>query len=115
MVQNLWRDEQGAVGSAELLLIMTIMVIGVVVGMKSFRDAAVTEFADLAQALANLDQSYSYGALTVVIGDTTVTTAPAFFADEADFCDSASDTDTSMAGSKCIDVGVPAVTESGGP
>jgi hypothetical protein len=98
MVQNLWRDEQGAVGSAELLLIMTIMVIGVVV----------------AQALANLDQSYSYGALTVVIGDTTVTTAPAFFADEADFCDSASDTDTSMAGSKCIDVGVPAVTESGG-
>jgi Flp pilus assembly pilin Flp len=112
MFRRLWHDEHGAVGSAELVLIMTIMAVGVLVGMKSFRDAAVTEFADMAQALANLDQSYSYPALTVVIGDTTLTTTPSYFADQLDFCDTEGAGDPTI-GSKCVNVGIAAVGEGG--
>ena len=57
--QRLWRCEQGSVGSAELVFLVTILAIGLVVAAKSLRDAAVTELADFAQSIANLDQSYN--------------------------------------------------------
>ena len=105
MFGRLWNDEHGVVGSAEMVLIMTIMTIGVVVGMKSFRDAAVTEFADLAQALANLDQSYSFSALEVSFGGTTLTTAASWFNDQPDFCDTVG-VESPTAAERCINVGV---------
>lgn len=115
MSRRLWHDETGGVGSAELVLIMTIMTIGMVVGMKTFRDAAVTEFADLAQALSELDQSYSFGAQTLSYDGTTLTTTASWFTDQPDFCDTQLDQDEGERGSKGITVAAPARSEYGGP
>lgn len=102
MFRRFWNDEQASVGSAEIVMIMTIMTIGVVVGMKSFRDSTVTEFADWAQALGNLNQSYSFEGLAIPWGDSTLTTARSFFNDTVDFCDTVNATTAE----RCIEVGV---------
>jgi len=83
MFQRLWKDEAGAVISAEIVLVATILVIGMVVGLKSVRDSVVTELADIAQAIANIDQSYSYSG---ILGHAAQTTG-SYFHDQADFCD----------------------------
>lgn len=94
--QRLWSEEQGAIVSAEIMLVATILVIGVVVGLKSVRDSVVTELADVAQALANVNQSYSYSGTS----GHHAFTAGGHFADRADFCDQQ---DSSDAGnSKCV-------------
>ncbi|MCL4201541.1 MAG: hypothetical protein KJ000_03550 [Pirellulaceae bacterium] len=104
MFQRLWKDEAGAVISAEIVLVATILVIGMVVGLKSVRDSVVTELADIAQAIANIDQSYSYSG---ILGHAAQTTG-SYFNDQADFCDA---TETAVhtdplgtANSKCVQV-----------
>jgi len=60
MLMRLWRDESGAILSAELVLLMTVLVIGMVVGVKSMGSAVMSELADVGAAVGELDQSYSY-------------------------------------------------------
>lgn len=60
---KLWNDEAGAVLSAELVLVLTIVVIGVLVGLKALQAAVVTELTDVAGAVGSLNQSYSYGGI----------------------------------------------------
>jgi Flp pilus assembly pilin Flp len=101
MLSRLWKEEAGAIVSAEIVLIMTILVIGMIVGLKSVRDSVVTELADVAQAFANLDQSYSFSATS---GHHAYTSG-ASFTDVADFCDTPSNSDDSCtSGSKCIHI-----------
>ena len=96
MFSRLWAEETGAVVSAEIMLVASILVIGVIVGLKSVRDAVVTELADVAQALSNVNQSYSYSGTA---GHHAFTGGGAF-SDLADFCDTR---DVSDAGnSKCV-------------
>ena len=112
LAQQLARDEAGSVNSAELVMIITLLAIGLIVGMKSFRDSAVTEFADLAQGLSNLNQSYSISAITVNLGAAgTITTASSFFTDAPDFCDTSNDSDAGASGSKCVNVCIAAEAE----
>jgi hypothetical protein len=59
MLKNLWNDEIGALLSAEFILLATILVIGAVVGLRAVQEAIVTELADVAQAVAQVNQSYS--------------------------------------------------------
>ncbi len=114
MWRKLLRDEHGSVNSAELMLIITLLAIGLLVGMKSFRDSTVTEFADMAQALANLNQSYTYSAMTVDLGDGGIlTTASSSFTDTPDFCDTSDDVDVGESGSKCVNVCIAAVAGEG--
>lgn len=89
MLKKLWNDEAGAVVSAEIMLVATILVIGMVVGLKSVRDAVLTELADVGQAISQVDQSYSYSG---VDGHAAATTGSAFL-DIQDFCDTAADED----------------------
>ena len=93
----LWKDETGAIVSAEIMLVATILVIGVIVGLKSVRDSVVTELADVAQAFANVNQSYSYSG----VAGHHAFTAGGLFTDLSDFCDSSSSTDPGQA-SKCV-------------
>lgn len=60
-MKSLWMDESGAVVSAELIIILTILVCGTVVGFTTLRDALVTELGDVANAIGSLNQSYSFG------------------------------------------------------
>lgn len=59
LAAQLWRDERGFVQSAELVLIGTLAVIGLIVGLAAFRDGAVQELGDSGVAVGQLDQSYS--------------------------------------------------------
>lgn len=58
------KGQAGFIVSAELVLIATILVIGLVVGMVAIRDAMTGEMADVAEAIGNLDQSYSFDGIS---------------------------------------------------
>ena len=58
--QNLWNDQAGFVVSIELVLIATIAVIGLITGMSAVRDGVVSELSDVAGAVQDMNQSYSY-------------------------------------------------------
>jgi Flp pilus assembly pilin Flp len=60
MWKSLWQDECGAVISAELVLVLTILVIGVIVGLSEVAAAVNTELNDVSNAIGALDQSYFF-------------------------------------------------------
>ncbi|MBL8829844.1 MAG: hypothetical protein JNM18_22890 [Planctomycetaceae bacterium] len=89
-LNRLWNEQDGAIVSAEIMLVGTLLVIGVIVGLKSVRDSVVTELADIAQALDNTSQSYWYGGSQNAYGGTSA----------ASYSDNAYQNGTSA---KCID------------
>ena len=58
-MRKLFNDEAGFVISAELVLVLTIAVLGMVVGLASVRDAINAELVDLSNAFGAIDQTYS--------------------------------------------------------
>lgn len=56
---SLWRDERAYVHAAELILISTIAIIGLLVGLAAYRDAVVSELDDTGSAIGSLNQSYN--------------------------------------------------------
>jgi Flp pilus assembly pilin Flp len=60
MVRNFFNDENGFVVSAELVLVATLLVIGLIVGMSEIQHAVVQEMNDVAEAIGSLNQSYFY-------------------------------------------------------
>lgn len=54
------KKQAGFIVSAELVLIATILVIGLIVGMVTIRNAMTAEMDDVAEALGALDQSYTF-------------------------------------------------------
>jgi len=95
MLRKLWNDEAGAIVSAEIVLVATILVIAMVTGLASLRDAVVTELADVGAAIGNMDQSYTVGGIVAH----SAAVASSGFADASDFCDTAGVTTTN---SRCM-------------
>jgi len=58
------KKEAGFIVSAELVLVATILVIGLIVGMVAIRDALTAEMHDVAEAIGSLDQSYAFDGIT---------------------------------------------------
>lgn len=58
MLQKLWNDECGLIISAELVLVLTICVLGVIVGLSQVVVAVNEELLDVAHAIGSLNQSY---------------------------------------------------------
>ncbi len=83
VLQRLWSDEAGFIVSAELVLIATITVIGLIVGLVHIRDSVVGELADIAEAIGRTDQTYQYDGLA----SAHATVDGARFTDVADLCD----------------------------
>ena len=81
--QQLWNDQSGAVVSLEIVLAATILGIGVITGLSSLRDAAITELADVAGAVAWLDQSYHLHG----VKSHSASTASTWHHDLRDYCD----------------------------
>ena len=50
----------GAMQVTEYLLMGTIVSLGVIVGLVSYRDSIVLEYGDVATAFKRIDQSYTY-------------------------------------------------------
>lgn len=86
--KKLWGDESGFIVSTDLILISSILVIGLLVGLVSVRDQIVQEFGDMAVAVGNLNQSYSFAGhnVTLVSHSTTYTftVAGSNFTDQSD-------------------------------
>lgn len=60
MRRNFWNDETGFIISAELVLVATLLVIGMVVGLSEVQHAVVQELNDVADAIGALNQSYFF-------------------------------------------------------
>ena len=58
LFRRLATDEAGLILSAELVIILTVAVLGMVVGLVSVQHAVLSEFADLGLAFQSLNQSY---------------------------------------------------------
>jgi len=128
-IRKLWSDDAAFVVSADLILISTILVIGVLVGLVTLRDQVVQELGDLATAVGNLNQSYSFAGSTVTVTDRkgtattdddedlTFTVAGSSFADKTDLGETGTDeganTDPPNAAPAGIDLSVGATTGEG--
>jgi hypothetical protein len=58
------KKQAGFIVSAELVLIATILVIGLIVGMVAIRDAVTAEMGDVAEAIGAIDQSYIFDGIS---------------------------------------------------
>ena len=108
LVQRLWNDEAGFIVSAELVLIATVLVIGMLVGLVTIRDQVVQELGDVADAISEIDQSYSYSG---VVGHAS-STSGTIFNDTHDFCETPGGSDQ-VPGSEpqCIEINAVAPTQ----
>lgn len=87
VLKSIWIDDVGFIVSIELILIATIMVIGLITGFTAVRDAVVCELSDVAGAIQDLNQSYSFNGVTGHSGNT----AGSDFLDARDWCDDRED------------------------
>ncbi len=82
---QLLNDENGFVVSAELVLISTIAILGLVVGLSEVSHAVNNELEDVASAVGSMNQSFYVKGLH---SDGKGCTAGSRFHDETDTCDS---------------------------
>jgi len=87
LLRQIWKDEAGFVVSTELVLVATILVIGMVVGLATVRDAVVQELEDVALAIGNINQSYTYSG----VSGCNSGTAGSDFQDALDACEASED------------------------
>ena len=89
VLNTLWNDESGVILSAELVLVCTILVLGLLVGMVELQCAIVGELSDLASAFGNLNQSYNHSGFGSSKGANQfkARTYGAAYTDRADTCD----------------------------
>jgi len=108
LVKRFANDDHGFVVSSELVLILTIGVIGLIVGLDSVQNAVVEELADIAAAVGSLNQSYTYTGFNVTgtgMG-LDLSTKGSSFADYKDANDAAG---SSGGVSQSINITAPAV------
>lgn len=87
LTNTLWNDQAGFIVSIELILISTIAIIGLITGMTAVRDAVVSELSDVAGAVQDLNQSYSFNGVT----GHSASTSGSDFIDATDHCDDPDD------------------------
>jgi len=90
MLRTLLNDEAGFIISAELVLVATIVVIGLIVGLSEIQHALNAELNDVADAIGKLDQSYSYSGFSKknnTKGGVGAYTRGSQFQDTIDECD----------------------------
>lgn len=61
LLTALYRDDAGFVASAELVLVATIVVIGLIVGLCEVSTSVNHELKDCGSAFGAFNQSYSFG------------------------------------------------------
>ena len=68
MLRALLNDEVGFVVSAELVLIATVLVIGLIVGLSEVQHSVVAELNDVADGIGSVNQGFYYGGLSAKKG-----------------------------------------------
>jgi len=87
MLKSLLRDEAGAVISAELVLVLTIVVIGVIVGLSEVAVAINTELNDISNAIGALDQSFFFTGFHAINDKVKSAVSGSRFVDVHEECD----------------------------
>lgn len=90
MLLKLWNDEAGFIVSAELVLVATILVIGMIVGLSEVQHAVVSELNDVGDAIGSINQTYGYTGFSAqkdVGGGLKSFTVGSRFNDFGDDCD----------------------------
>lgn len=87
MLRAFWSDDNGFLISAELILIATMLVIGLIVGLIELQASIIHELRDVACAIGSINQSYSYPGASTNKGHHTVKVAGSSFTDVVDDCD----------------------------
>lgn len=64
-----WRDDAGFIVSAELVLLGTLLVVGLITGLACVQEALIGEYQDVAGAIRSLDQSYAYSGMQGCVGE----------------------------------------------
>jgi hypothetical protein len=106
-MSQLWKDEAAFVVSADLVLVSSILVLGLLVGLVSLRDQIVQEFGDVGAAIAVLQQSYSWAG----VEGHTASVGGSVWTDTTDLCDEDPDSNTFFEEPLCMNVLVDAEPE----
>jgi Flp pilus assembly pilin Flp len=83
MLKKFLADEAGFVVSSELVLIATMLVLGLLVGLNTLRNSITSELDDVADAIGNISQDYSYAGIT----GHSASVSGTVFDDLQDFCE----------------------------
>lgn len=83
MLYTFWNDQAGFVVSSELVLVATVLVVGLLAGLSTVRDQVIQELADVADAVSEVNQSYSYSGVIAH----SASTAGGLFIDLSDYCE----------------------------
>jgi hypothetical protein len=90
MLKTLLHDEAGFIVSAELVLIATLLVIGMIVGLSELQHSVVQELNDVGNAIGKLNQGYFFSGFssqkTQSRGFKAITFG-SFYSDTEDECD----------------------------
>jgi hypothetical protein len=113
MLRRLWNDEDGFIVSAELVLVATIVVIGLIVGPVSLRNQVVQELVDVGQAIGSVSQSFAYCGVNGKPG--TAWTDGCGYRDKVDFCQSPQSIGQEPGGISVHGVGFPTQDWNGNP
>jgi hypothetical protein len=104
-LKRLWNDEAGFIISAELVLVATVLVIGMIVGLVSLRNQVVQELVDVGQAIGSISQSFAYCGVHGKPG--TAWTDGCGYRDKVDWCQSPQNIGQEPGGIHVHDVGFP--------
>jgi hypothetical protein len=91
MLRQLLNDEAGFIVSAELVLVATLLVLGLIVGLSQVQYAVVEELNDVAHAIGSLNQSFYFTGFSAekAAGVLKSATIGGSFHDSPDQCDNA--------------------------
>ena len=88
MLKQLWMDENGAIVSIEMVLIITIAVLALIVGWSEIAVAVNTELNDISNAVGALNQSYMFAGFCATSGYRLKSSfGGSSFSDKTDDCD----------------------------
>ena len=96
VIHTLIADEAGFIVSAELVLISTIAVLGMVVGLSEVALNVNNELEDVGSAFGSLNQSYTIKGVSGCQGNAQGSQ----FQDSQDFCDTPNDIQCTQGGSE---------------
>ncbi len=110
-MHKLFNDEAGFVVSAELVLVLTIAVLGMVVGLTAVRDSISQELIDLSDSFGAINQTFNVGGISkaknsgVAAASFHARVGGFGFNDNADDCDCQGLTITDVCGKTDISTG----------
>ena len=75
LLSKLWADDKGAVISAELVLVLTLVVVGLIPGLIALRNTENASLATIGNELLSLQTGFSFATFSIVGTDgTTIAT-----------------------------------------